>query len=458
MENFKIISKIGKGAYSTVYKVQNLKDNNHYALKKVNLRNLSKKEIENALNEVSILSSVKSEYIISYKDSFIDETDSTLCIIMEYADEGDLQKKIKLYKKLKKSFLENEIWKIFIQITKGLKDLHEYNILHRDLKSGNIFLFKDGTVKIGDLNVSKITSRGLGCTQTGTPYYASPEVWKDNPYNFKSDIWSLGCVLYEICMLNTPFVCNNMNGLYNKIMKGKFKKIDEKYSIELNSLVEKLIVVKSECRPSAKEILEFKEVKDKIAEFDNIKDNFYGNDKVKIFQNKENNFISKNNESFSFVNYENYINCINNENNHEDKNLKIVLETIRIPKKLNVLNKKFLEVNSGNNDNDENFLFKNNEIKRNNSNKDNNTLSNNILPFLKVKNNFNYGNKENNLKDDNENNNDRYNNGLETLDISIIPKLNKESNYLKSLKQVIFRKSNEKIFNLKNNFDIILEE
>ena len=176
MENFKIISKIGKGAYSTVYKVQNLKDNNHYALKKVNLRNLSKKEIENALNEVSILSSVKSEYIISYKDSFIDETDSTLCIIMEYADEGDLQKKIKLYKKLKKSFLENEIWKIFIQITKGLKDLHEYNILHRDLKSGNIFLFKDGTVKIGDLNVSKITSRGLGCTQTGTPYYASPEV------------------------------------------------------------------------------------------------------------------------------------------------------------------------------------------------------------------------------------------------------------------------------------------
>ena len=103
-------------------------------------------------------------------------------------------------------------------------------------------------------------------------------------------------------------------------------------------------------------------------------------------------------------------------------------------------------------------MFKNNEIKRNNSNKDNNTLSNNILPFLKVKNNFNYGNKENNLKDDNENNNDRYNNRLETLDISIIPKLNKESNYLKSLKQVFFRKNNEKIFNLKNNFDIILEE
>ena len=370
---------------------------------------------------------------------------------MEYADEGDLQKKITLYKKLKISFLENEIWKIFIQITKGLKDLHEYNILHRDLKSGNIFLFKDGTVKIGDLNVSKITSRGLGCTQTGTPYYASPEVWKDNPYNFKSDIWSLGCVLYEICMLNTPFVCNNMNGLFNKIMKGKFKKIDGKYSIQLNSLIEKLIVVKSDCRPSAKEILEFKEVKDKICEFDALKDMFYGKDKFKTIQNKENNCISKNNESFSFVNMGNN-NFINNNENNDEKKLKIVLDTIRIPKKLNVLNRKSLDFN-------ENNLLKNfYEIKRNNSNKDNNTLSDNILPFLKVRNNLNNGNKENYLKDDNESNNERYKNELETLDISIIPKLNNESNYLKNLKQVFLGKNNDKIVNLKNNFDIILEE
>ncbi len=452
MENFKIISKIGKGAYSIVYRVENIQDNKQYALKKVNLRNLSKKEIENALNEVHILASVKSKYIISYKESFIDETDSTLCIIMEYADEGDLQKKITLYKKLKISFLENEIWKIFIQITKGLKDLHEYNILHRDLKSGNIFLFKDGTVKIGDLNVSKITSRGLGCTQTGTPYYASPEVWKDNPYNFKSDIWSLGCVLYEICMLNTPFVCNNMNGLFNKIMKGKFKKIDGKYSIQLNSLIEKLIVVKSDCRPSAKEILEFKEVKDKISEFDALKDMFYGKDKFKTIQNKENNCISKNNESFSFVNMGNN-NFINNNENNDEKKLKIVLDTIRIPKKLNVLNRKSLDFNNENN------LLKNfYEIKRNNSNKDNNTLSDNILPFLNTRKNINNENKDINLKDDNESNNDRYKNGIETLDISIIPKFNKESNFLKSIKQIFLGKNNEKLLNVKNNFDIILEE
>ena len=170
MERFKIIAKIGEGAYSTVYTVRRIEDNELYALKKVKLKGLSEREKQNALNEVRILASVKSPYVISYKESFIDEIDSTLCIVMEYADEGDLFQKITLYKKIKTNFDEADIWRIFIQITKGLHDLHSYKILHRDLKSANVFLFKDGTAKLGDLNVSKITSRGLGYTQTGTPY------------------------------------------------------------------------------------------------------------------------------------------------------------------------------------------------------------------------------------------------------------------------------------------------
>ena len=359
MENFKIISKIGKGAYSTVYKVQNLKDNNHYALKKVNLRNLSKKEIENALNEVSILSSVKSEYIISYKDSFIDETDSTLCIIMEYADEGDLQKKIKLYKKLKKSFLENEIWKIFIQITKGLKDLHEYNILHRDLKSGNIFLFKDGTVKIGDLNVSKITSRGLGCTQTGTPYYASPEVWKDNPYDLKSDIWSLGCITYEMCMLKTPFRANNMEGLFQKIIKGSYPRLIRKYSDDLNYVISTMLRVHPQDRPTTNEILKFDEVQKKIMEYDIFK---------KIFS-----------ESFMKSTSSNFIKSKIEGNENE---MKVVIDTIQIPNKLKLLNNNLPKARYDSENNEKNDLVNNNSNNNNNdnniNNKNNNSNNNNI--------------------------------------------------------------------------------
>ncbi len=91
---------------------------------------------------------------------------------MEYADKGDLYQKITEFKKAGVFFEESDIWRIFIQMVRGLKALHELKILHRDLKSANIFLFTDGTAKLGDMNVSKVARRGLGYTQTGTPYYA----------------------------------------------------------------------------------------------------------------------------------------------------------------------------------------------------------------------------------------------------------------------------------------------
>ena len=266
MENFKIIDKIGEGAYSTVYTVKRIEDGNLYALKKVKIQSLSEKEKQNALNEVRILASVNSPFVISYKESFIDETDQTLCIVMEYADEGDLFQKITLYKKLHTSFEENDVWKIFIQITKGLHDLHEYNILHRDLKSANVFLFRDGTAKLGDLNVSKISFRGLGCTQTGTPYYASPEVWRDNPYNLKSDIWSLGCLCYELLMLKTPFRAESMEALYRKVMKGKYPEINKKYSKKFDYVISYMLQLKPENRPNTKQILNIPEIKEKIIE------------------------------------------------------------------------------------------------------------------------------------------------------------------------------------------------
>ena len=161
MNDFQILSKLGEGTYSTVYKVKRLIDNNIYALKKVKLLNLSEKEKSNALNEVRILASIKSPYIISYKEAFFDEKDSTLCIIMEYAENGDLYQKIISNKEKSIFFSEIEIWKIFIQLVKGLKSLHDLNILHRDLKSANIFIFKDNNIKLGDLNVSKIIKKGV---------------------------------------------------------------------------------------------------------------------------------------------------------------------------------------------------------------------------------------------------------------------------------------------------------
>ena len=100
MNRFKIIAKIGEGAYSTVYTVRRIEDSELYALKKVKLKNLSDKEKQNALNEVRILASVKSPYVISYKESFIDEVDSTLCIVNEY-EKNKLNHEKKINKKIK---------------------------------------------------------------------------------------------------------------------------------------------------------------------------------------------------------------------------------------------------------------------------------------------------------------------------------------------------------------------
>ena len=164
-------------------------------------------------------------------------------------------KELNKRKKNKTKFSEEEIWEIFIQIVKGLKILHKHKVLHRDLKSANVFLNKDGTVKLGDLNVSKVAKAGMVYTQTGTPYYASPEVWQDKPYDWKSDIWSLGVVLYEMCTLNPPFTDTSMSGLCKKVMKGYYPAISTKYSKDLSSMIATLLQVSPSKRPSCSQIL-----------------------------------------------------------------------------------------------------------------------------------------------------------------------------------------------------------
>lgn len=220
-----------------MYKVRRAEDNEVYALKKVKMLNLSDKEKENALNEVRILASINQPNVIQYKEAFIDESSSSLCLVMEYADNGDVFQKICNYQKRETYIKEKKIWYVFIQIVRGLKALHDRKILHRDMKSANIFLYRDMQAKLGDLNVSKIVKKGLSYTQTGTPYYASPEVWRDMPYDSKSDIWSLGCVLYEMCALVPPFRADDMQGLYKKVIKGKYPRIPEHFSQEMATVI-----------------------------------------------------------------------------------------------------------------------------------------------------------------------------------------------------------------------------
>ena len=255
LNDFKIGKLLGKGAFGIVLLVKRKIDGQTYAMKQVSISQLTDKEKNNALNEIRILASLSHRNIIGYKDAFFDEKSKTLNIVMEYADGGDMSKKIKYNLKHGLIFRENVIWNYLIQILEGLNYLHEKNIIHRDLKSANIFLTKKGSIKIGDLNVSKIAKVGMAYTQTGTPYYASPEIWLDKPYDFKSDIWSFGCILYELCQLKPPFRGTSLKNLCYNIQRGIYEPIMSFYSDDLRNIIGLMLKTNPNMRPTTSQIL-----------------------------------------------------------------------------------------------------------------------------------------------------------------------------------------------------------
>jgi NIMA (never in mitosis gene a)-related kinase len=269
MSNFELLEKIGEGAFSSVYKIIRKSDQMMYALKKVKINQLKIKEKENALNEIRILASIDHPSIVGYKEAFIDDKDDTLCIVMEFLGGGDVYQKISECKKKRAMIPEKLIWRYLVQMVQGLKHLHSMNIVHRDLKSANVFLSADlKHIKLGDMNVSKIAKNRMVYTQTGTPFYASPEVWRDEPYDFKSDVWSLGCVLYEMCNRCPPFNGKQMEELFTKVQKGSFDRISNVYSEDLNSIICACLRVNPQSRPSCEQILEYPIVRHLMSEME----------------------------------------------------------------------------------------------------------------------------------------------------------------------------------------------
>ena len=266
LSDYLIGQKLGSGKFGETYLVTRKLNKKNYAMKRINISKLSKIEITDSLNEIRLLYSLNNTNIIAYKEAFYDEESETLNIIMEYADDGDLSRKISEIKNKKLKFDETTIWKILIQILYGLKYLHENNIIHRDIKPGNIFLTKKGIVKIGDLNVSKILkSSKYAMTKIGTPYYSSPEIWSEKPYDNKVDIWSVGCTIYEMCCLTTPFKGTSLIKLSQNIIKGIFKPISNNfYTDDLINIVNKMIVVNPNKRLSCNQLLNHKIIIEKI--------------------------------------------------------------------------------------------------------------------------------------------------------------------------------------------------
>ena len=180
---------------------------------------LSRADQEASLNEVRLLASVDHPRVVRYYDSFVDG--GRLHIVMEHCERGDLA--MLLEARAGAPLAEGEVWAHLLQTASGLHHLHSRKVLHRDLKAKNLFLAADG-VKIGDLGVARLlgASTEFASTVVGTPYYLSPELCENAPYNEKSDVWALGVVLYEMLALRRPFEARNQGALLLKILRAEY--------------------------------------------------------------------------------------------------------------------------------------------------------------------------------------------------------------------------------------------
>ncbi|XP_032298001.1 serine/threonine-protein kinase Nek3 isoform X3 [Coturnix japonica] len=224
MEAYEVVKVLGEGSFGRALLVRHKASDQKYAMKEIRLP-VSSSGVENSRKEAILLAKMKHPNIVAYKESF--EADGHLYIVMEYCDDGDLMQKIK-----------HQRGKLFPEDT-------------------NVFLTQNGKVKLGDFGSARLLAHPVSyaCTYVGTPYYVPPEIWENMPYNNKSDIWSLGCILYELCTLRHPFQANSWKHLILKICKGSYSPLPSHYSYELHYLIKQIFKRNPKNRPSATTIL-----------------------------------------------------------------------------------------------------------------------------------------------------------------------------------------------------------
>ncbi|CAK0797673.1 unnamed protein product [Prorocentrum cordatum] len=248
------VAKIGQGSFGQAI-LCHTSDGSKVVCKVIDVRQASVKERQEAQNEGQLLASLKHPYIVRYRDMFIDE--GCLCILMAFCEGGDLKSKVEEASVSKRHIPEDQILVWMCQALLALAYVHSKRVLHRDLKSSNFFLSRGGSLKMGDFGIAKVlgSTAALAQTMIGTPHFLSPEVCQGRPYAWPSDIWAMGCVMYELCALRVPFNAPDLVRLVNKVCRGPLPPIPGCYSSFVRQLLGEMLHRSQGQRPSAEAIL-----------------------------------------------------------------------------------------------------------------------------------------------------------------------------------------------------------
>jgi len=256
-----------------VFLVKDKRDSQLYVMKEIDITSMGPKEKKNALREVGFLAKLSHPAIIGYREWFErvvqgahNNTKRTLHIVMEYADAGDLSTLLKAQRRGR--LPEELVVHYMVQIILALKHMHDRKIIHRDIKSENVFLTRSNQVKIGDFGISKhLENTLIARTRIGTPYYLSPEICLDRGYDAKTDMWALGVIIYQMCALRHPFDATSMEGLLHAIIHTRHRPLPSTYSKPLRDLVDALLAKNPKKRPSVYEVLKMPFVNQNITRY-----------------------------------------------------------------------------------------------------------------------------------------------------------------------------------------------